>query len=64
MTTLFERDTRFTTERIRELQSITDSERRARAMVEPRTGEAHPGTHPRPVLGPALTLALRSLRNA
>ncbi len=64
MTTLFERDARFTSDRVRELRNITEPERRARAMVEPRTGEAHPGTHPRLVLGPALALALRSLRAA
>jgi hypothetical protein len=64
VTTLFERDDRFTHDRIRELRNITESERRARSAIEPRIGEAHPGARTRLALGPALVLVIRSVRSA
>lgn len=62
MTTLFERDARFTLDRIRELHAISESERRAHAAIEPRAAETHPGARPRWSLGPALVVAVGLLR--
>jgi hypothetical protein len=60
MTTLFERDSRFTAARVRELHHITEAERLARATAVPGTRAESSAARHRWVLGPTAIAALVS----